>query len=170
MTWLTCTNRGAMSVNYEPLKQLGYGTVEQIAECEDSYDGDPDYGGVPMKIRPGMLLRLSRNLDKERGFCNGALGTVQTILSFGLQGVRHCAPACHAIGIMAQQAYLIRSSNAQSCAGRGRSMACARISFTVLFMNPMISSLCRRISPNGGRVDVPTGSVASASPRNPVIA
>ena len=32
-------------------------------------------------IRTGMVVRLSRNLDKDRGFCNGAPGEVVTMLS-----------------------------------------------------------------------------------------
>ena len=31
-------------------------------------------------IEPGMRVRLTRNLDKERGFVNGALGTAELVL------------------------------------------------------------------------------------------
>ena len=33
-----------------------------------------------MRVRPGMWLRLTRNLDKRRGFCNGAMGQVVDVL------------------------------------------------------------------------------------------
>ena len=100
MTWLTCTNRGAMTVNYEFIRQLGYGTIAEIEECEDSFPGDPDYGKVHMKIRPGMLLRLTRNLDKERGFCNGALGVVKSILALGYNGPMFTVELTHGTMIL----------------------------------------------------------------------
>ena len=37
-------------------------------------------GLEPMLILPGMWLRMTRNLDKERGYCNGALGVIQDVL------------------------------------------------------------------------------------------
>ena len=80
VTWLTCTNKGAMEVNYEYLRQLKYGTKESIAQEKDAYRCDVDYGGDPMIVRPGMWLRLTRNLDKRRGFCNGAMGQVVHLL------------------------------------------------------------------------------------------
>lgn len=81
MTWLTCLSKGANEVNYEYLRALGYGDRETICSAEDSFPCDPDYGSVPMRVRPGMCLRLTRNLDKERGFVNGALGVVTEVLS-----------------------------------------------------------------------------------------
>ena len=87
VTWLTCTNRGAMEVNYEYLRQLGYGTKEFIATRSDAYACDIDYGGAPMIVRPGMWLRLTRNLDKKRGFCNGAMGQVIHVLRSQADGV-----------------------------------------------------------------------------------
>ena len=57
-----------MAVNYEYLFQLGYGTREEIAACEDAYPCDPDAGDFLIIVRPGMWLRLTRNLDKDRGF------------------------------------------------------------------------------------------------------
>jgi len=80
VTWLTCVNAGAMDVNYEYLRQLDYGTRETIASSPDAFKCDIDYGGVPMIVRPGMWLRLTRNLDKPRGFCNGAMGQVIDVL------------------------------------------------------------------------------------------
>ena len=80
MTWLTCTQKGASKVNFEYLSQLGYGTQEAIAAARDAWPGDPDYGHIRMIIRAGMWLRLTRNLDKDRGFVNGAIGQVQEVL------------------------------------------------------------------------------------------
>ena len=62
---------------------MGHGTLEDIAVKEDAFAGDPDYGSIRMVIRPGMWVRLSRNLDKDRGFVNGALGQVQELLRCG---------------------------------------------------------------------------------------
>jgi hypothetical protein len=69
-----------MDVNYEYLRQLGYGTRDEIANQPDAYPCDMDYGAVPMIVRRGMWLRLTRNLDKPRGFCNGAMGQVIDVL------------------------------------------------------------------------------------------
>ena len=69
-----------MEVNYEYLRQLKYGTKESITTARDAYPCDVDYGGEPMIVRPGMWLRLTRNLDKRRGFCNGAMGQVVDVL------------------------------------------------------------------------------------------
>ena len=80
VTWLTCIGKGAMEVNYEYLRQLGYGTAHEMAQQPDAYPGDIDYGALPMIVRSGMWLRLTRNLDKKRGFCNGAMGQVVDVL------------------------------------------------------------------------------------------
>ena len=87
VTWLTCIGKGAMEVNYEYLRQLGYGTRHEIAQQPDAYPCDIDYGAVPMIVRPGMWLRLTRNLDKKRGFCNGAMGQVVDLLCSDRYGV-----------------------------------------------------------------------------------
>ena len=85
--WLTCTKAGAMEVNYEYLRQLEYGTKETIMSKFDAYPCDIDYGGEPMIVRSGMWLRLTRNLDKKRGFCNGAMGQVIDVLRSEKDGV-----------------------------------------------------------------------------------
>ena len=87
VTWLTCIGKGALEVNYEYLRQLGFGTAYEMAQQPDAYPGDIDYGAVPMIVRPGMWLRLTRNLDKKRGFCNGAMGQVVDLLCSDSHGV-----------------------------------------------------------------------------------
>ena len=37
-------------------------------------------GGEQLFIAPGVVVRLTRNLDKERGFVNGATGTIDAVL------------------------------------------------------------------------------------------
>ena len=69
-----------MEVNYEYLRQLGYGSKESITTASEAYPCDIAYGGQPMRVVEGMWLRLTRNLDKKRGFCNGAMGQVMHIL------------------------------------------------------------------------------------------
>jgi hypothetical protein len=86
-TWFTCTNKGAMEVNYEYLWQLFGYTREYIARQDDAWPCDLDYGDEPMIVRPGMWLRLTRNLDKRRGFCNGAMGQVVDVLHSSRQTV-----------------------------------------------------------------------------------
>ena len=71
ITWLTCTMRGAAKVNGHYLSILGAKrgedwSFEAMQQMEDSMLGDPDYGNYRMAIRPGMTLRLTKKLDKER--------------------------------------------------------------------------------------------------------
>ena len=87
VTWLTCIGKGALAVNYEYLRQLGHGTADEIAQQPDAYPCDIDYGTKHMIVRPGMWLRLTRNLDKKRGFCNGAMGQVVDLLRSDSQAV-----------------------------------------------------------------------------------
>ena len=43
---------------------------------------DPNVGGKKsyIVIRPGITIRLTRNIDKERGFVNGATAVVVDVL------------------------------------------------------------------------------------------
>ena len=44
------------------------------------YNGDPNANAGKLFIKNGLRVRLSRNLDKSRGFVNGAMATVETVL------------------------------------------------------------------------------------------
>jgi hypothetical protein len=47
----------------------------------NGYPGDLKAGANRLIIIVGMRLRLTRNLDKDRGFVNGAIGVVTMILN-----------------------------------------------------------------------------------------
>ena len=69
-TWLTCTNKGASSVCRTALAHEGISDDDLLA----GYRGDPSSkSDLRILCRPGILYRLTRNLDKRRGFVNGAL-------------------------------------------------------------------------------------------------
>ena len=69
-TWLTCTNKGAASVCKAALHLQGI-TEEDL---QQGYPCDPQTkSNLRIISRPGLVLRLSRNNDKIRGFVNGAL-------------------------------------------------------------------------------------------------
>ena len=44
------------------------------------YNGDPNANAGKLYIKPGLRVRLTRNLDKTRGFVNGAMATVESVL------------------------------------------------------------------------------------------
>ena len=75
--WLCVTNAGADSVNRAALSLLGV-TDEQLSV---GFPGDPKVQAGPIFVKEGLFLRLTRNLDKPRGFVNGALGEVVHKLS-----------------------------------------------------------------------------------------
>ena len=69
-TWLTCTNEGSSSVCRAALAHFGISDDDLLA----GYPGDPSSkSSLRILCRPGLLYRLTRNLDKRRGFVNGAL-------------------------------------------------------------------------------------------------
>ena len=68
-TWLTTTNRGAAEVCEAAIRNNG--VWERISE---GYASDPtSKSDMRIVAEPGVLLRLTRNFDKVRGFVNGAL-------------------------------------------------------------------------------------------------
>ena len=85
-TWLTCTNAGAQKVNYEYLRQCYDLDGATLESHPGAFRADPDYGVHKVVIQSGMWLRMTKNIDKDRGFCNGATGTVAFVLSDGISG------------------------------------------------------------------------------------
>ena len=68
-TWLTSTNAGAAEVCLAALQLRGIG--EDFLAT--GYLCDPvSKSNLRVLARPGIILRLSRNLDKVSGFVNGA--------------------------------------------------------------------------------------------------
>jgi len=69
-SWLTTTNEGASEVCQAALTLLSVGP----AEIATGYLCDPSTKStLRIVAKPGILLRLSRNFDKTRGFVNGAV-------------------------------------------------------------------------------------------------
>jgi hypothetical protein len=56
-------------------------------QLQQGYMGDPNAKAGKMFIKPGLWVRLTRNLDKSRGFVNGALAQVVEVLSEDAIGV-----------------------------------------------------------------------------------
>ena len=78
-TWLTSTNRGAAEVCQAALRVLKL-TPEELAggfPC-DCACASP----LPIVVKKGILIRLTRNLDKDRGYVNGAVGVVRQALNY----------------------------------------------------------------------------------------
>ena len=57
------------------------------AQLQRGYQGDENAQAGKMYIKPGLWIRLTRNLDKTRGFVNGALAQVEEVLSTDATGV-----------------------------------------------------------------------------------
>ncbi|OLP86649.1 Ubiquitin carboxyl-terminal hydrolase 26 [Symbiodinium microadriaticum] len=78
-TFLTVTNRGAYSMNMKCLR-LDFPDVAAALDAGRGYPADASSGQERILVEVGMRLRLTRNMDKDRGFVNGNLGTVVTKL------------------------------------------------------------------------------------------
>ena len=79
-TFLTVTNKAALKLNHTRcLLQFGARPEVQSPEYH-AMPGDPDYGGRVL-VLPGLRIRLTRNIDKDRGFVNGALAEVEHVLA-----------------------------------------------------------------------------------------
>ena len=71
--WLTCTNRGASEICEAAIKLVGI----TEAMLQEGYLCDPTTkSSLRIVAKPGVHIRLSRNLDKRRGFVNGAIAVV----------------------------------------------------------------------------------------------
>ena len=76
-TWLTSTNKGSSEVCEEALDIVGV-TADEL---EKGYLCDPaSKSRLRIVVKEGILLRLTRNEDKNRGFVNGALAVVSESL------------------------------------------------------------------------------------------
>ena len=86
-TWLTATNAGTSHVCEAALRVLEVPT----AELERGYLCDPtSKSDLRIVAKPGILLRLTRNFDKVRGFVNGALAEVVESLEGNAVFVTRC--------------------------------------------------------------------------------
>ena len=75
--WICNTNKGVATVSLAALRILG---ISEDDIHRDGFAGDPAVkGSLPILPRVGVWLRLTRNLDKGRGFVNGALGQVDEV-------------------------------------------------------------------------------------------
>ena len=79
--WLTCTNKGSSEVCEAALRVQGI-TEEQL---KAGYPCDPtSKSKLRIIAKPGILIRLTRNFDKSRGFVNGAIAKVFEDLGEGV--------------------------------------------------------------------------------------
>ena len=78
-TFLTVTNRGAYAMNMQCLK-LDFPDTAAALAAGAGYPADMNSGQDRILVEVGMRIRLTRNLDKDRGFVNGNLGTVESKL------------------------------------------------------------------------------------------
>jgi hypothetical protein len=81
--WLCVTNKGAGKIND---MALTYAKVTDV-ERKRGLPGDDKAGAGIMCIKPDLWIRLTQNLDKPRGFVNGALAQVVSILAESDAGV-----------------------------------------------------------------------------------
>ena len=78
--WLCVTNKGVRDVNLAAISQL----VPSITEADLASRGfptDPNVGkNGYIVVRDAITIRLTRNIDKERGFVNGAIAVAVDVL------------------------------------------------------------------------------------------
>ena len=77
-TFLTVTNAAAEKYNAARLRVQFRSAIAALGE--DGVPGDPTTGGGTLSFVAGMRVRLTRNVDKQRGFVNGALGVIEHVL------------------------------------------------------------------------------------------
>ena len=74
------THKGVQRVNLAALRCLK-DPIDAEMLVGEGYPSDPSVSAGNLILRVGLRLRVSRNLDKPRGFVNGALGTIKSVLS-----------------------------------------------------------------------------------------
>ena len=78
--WLCVTNKGVRDVNLAAISQLDPPITEADLESR-GFPTDPNVGkNGYIVVRPGITIRLTRNIDKERAFVNGAIAVVVDVL------------------------------------------------------------------------------------------
>lgn len=70
--WLCVTNAGADRVNAAVLANLAI-------DSSTGVPGDPKVYAGPIAICVGLCVRPTRNLDKDHGFVNGAIGVIEVV-------------------------------------------------------------------------------------------
>ena len=70
--WLCVTNDGARRICTAALELLGLGDY-----IDKGFLTDPSQAGALLHASPGVVVRLTRNIDKDRGYGNGAVGVVR---------------------------------------------------------------------------------------------
>lgn len=80
-TFLTVTNAGAAALNRAWVRQAFPAAAQQL-EAGHGFPGDPSCGKEQENLVfcEGMRVRLTQNLDKDRGFVNGAVGVIYRML------------------------------------------------------------------------------------------
>ena len=79
-TFLTVTNAAALKINHTRCA-MDFGQHPRIRNAKEwMIPGDPKHGGGYLVPVPGMRIRLTRNVDKQRGFVNGALAEIEYVL------------------------------------------------------------------------------------------
>ena len=77
-TFLTVTNAGASRINAAGVQSDFPAAWSKLGE--EGAPGDFQAGGCMMVFAKGMCIRPTQNVDKDRGFVNGALGKVKEVL------------------------------------------------------------------------------------------
>ena len=75
--WLCVTNAGATKVCEAALRVLGENPSNDL---QHKWSGEPRLRTGRIVLKKGVVLRLTRNLDKAHGFVNGGLGEVEEVL------------------------------------------------------------------------------------------
>ena len=78
-TFLTVTNKGAAQLNLARL-EIEFPQEAATLNQGGGLPADSSSGQTAIVVRTGMRLRLTRNLDKDRGFVDGAMGRVSKLL------------------------------------------------------------------------------------------